>query len=77
MSQITMEELQGGHEALGVEVNQLKTQMNLIMEILRAMISKQGNPMPADVPKVVIPVNMSTPLHIRSFLMDIIHNLDL
>ncbi|KAI5425398.1 hypothetical protein KIW84_031269 [Lathyrus oleraceus] len=62
MSQITMEELRRNQEAMKVEINQLKTQMSLIMEILQSMLRKEGNLVPTIEPEVVTPVNMPDPL---------------
>ena len=62
MSQITMEELRRNQEAMKVEINQLKTQMSLIMEILQSMLRKEGNPVPTVVPEVISPMNIPDPL---------------
>ena len=62
MSQITMEELRIGQEALKVEINQLKTQMSLIMEIMHSMLRKEGNHVPTVVPEVVTPVSVLDPI---------------
>lgn len=60
-----MEELQRGQESLTVEVNQLKTQMSLIMEILQEMLRKEGNLTLVAVTEVVTPVHLpgSIPCH--------------
>ncbi|XP_050916837.1 uncharacterized protein LOC127132018 [Lathyrus oleraceus] len=62
MSQITMEELRRNQEAMKVEINQLKTQMSLIMEILQSMLRKEGNPVPTVEPEVVTPISVPDPL---------------
>ena len=57
-----MEELRRNQEAMKVEINQLKTQMSLIMEILQSMLRKEGNPVPTVVPEMVTLMNMPDPL---------------
>lgn len=45
-----------------VEINQLKTQMSLIMEILQLMLRQEGNPLPTEVLEVVNPISVPDPL---------------
>lgn len=56
-----MEELRRNQKAMKVEINQLKTQMGLIMEIQQSMMRKEGNSMPTIVPDMVAPVNRHDP----------------
>lgn len=59
MSQATMEELQQGQAALKEEINQLKTQMSLVMEILQTLLKKEGNPTPTSRMEMVSPMPLS------------------
>ena len=58
MSQITMEKPQRGQKLLRDEVNHLKTQKTLVMEILLALLRKEGNLVPAAVAKMVTHVHL-------------------
>ena len=57
-----MEELRRNQEVMKVEINQLKTQVSLIMEILQSMKRKECNSLPTVVLEVVTPVNMPDPI---------------
>lgn len=74
MSHITMEELQRGQESLRVEINQLKTQMSWIMEILQAMLRKEDNPTPVAVAKMLTQKDLFKKLYIFSILISDINS---
>lgn len=60
---MTTYELQRGQELLREEVNQLKTQMSLVMEILQALLRKEGSLTPTIVTRIV------SPLHLPGFTL--------
>lgn len=53
-----MEGFKRGQESLRMEVNQLKTQMSLIMEVLQAILRKEDNPTPISIEEMVTHVHM-------------------
>lgn len=59
MSEVTMDELQQGQVALEEESSQLKTHMSLVMEILQALLKKEGNPISAAMMEIVSPIHLS------------------
>lgn len=59
MSQAIVKELQRDQIALKEEINQLKTHMSLVMEILQTLLKKEGNPTPIAMMGMASPVNMS------------------
>lgn len=58
MSQMTMDEHKRGQELLREEVNHLKIQMILVMEILQALFRKEDNTTPIVVAEIVIPLHL-------------------
>lgn len=69
-----MEELHGDHKLLREEDNQLKPQNSLVIEVLQALLRKEGNPIPNIVAKMITPLHFLDPLYVTGFHMDIIHN---
>ncbi|KAI5441929.1 hypothetical protein KIW84_011114 [Lathyrus oleraceus] len=61
MSQVIIEELQRGQVVLKEKISQLKTQMSLVMEIMQALLKKEGNPTSAAM------IEMFSHVHLSNF----------